>query len=166
MTMSTQRGKAPADNHPARSVADQVGRLARAAKAWRAAMTDPHRHPRGAAHMLLLPLDGQGPMRSTELSECMHIDPSTISRHVSLLLTEGLVERLPDPKDGRASLLALTAAGRQQVADMHRSRDEMVSNLLADWDQADAETLGRLLARFNDRFEAALPTAAKTLEAS
>jgi DNA-binding MarR family transcriptional regulator len=145
-------------------IGDQVGRLFRLTKAWRSLHHDPRRHPQGAAYMLLLPLHLHGAMRSQALAEVAHIDPSTISRHVSLLLTEGLIERQADQTDGRASLLVLTDKGRDRVADMRRGRDEMIAGLLGDWTSTDTKALATLLARFNDAFETALDDERADLE--
>jgi DNA-binding MarR family transcriptional regulator len=76
-----------------------------------------------------------------------------VSRHVALLLAEGYVERQADPHDGRASILVLTGKGHDRVAQMRAERDAAIARLLAEWSPRDRETLARLLARFNDRFE-------------
>jgi DNA-binding MarR family transcriptional regulator len=138
------------------TIADQVGRLFRLTKAWRGLHADPQRHPQGAAYMLLIPLHLRGAMRSQALADLTHTDPSTISRHVSLLLTEGLIARQADQTDGRASLLVLTDKGHARVGEMRQGRDEMVAGLLSEWSQTDVERLAKLLGRFNDSFETVL----------
>ena len=148
----------------AATIADQVGRLFRLTKAWRSLHADPRRHPQGAAHMLLLPLHLHGAMRSQALADLTHTDPSTISRHVSLLLSEGLIARQADQTDGRASLLVLTDKGRDRVAEMRQGRDDMVAGLLNGWSSADIERLAELLARFNNSFETALDDERADLE--
>jgi DNA-binding MarR family transcriptional regulator len=59
-----------------------------------------------------------GRMRLTELQELMHPRYSQpgLSRLVQRMEADGLVERRPDPDDGRASLLVLTRAGRTRFA--------------------------------------------------
>jgi len=146
------------------TIADQVGRLFRLTKAWRGLHADPQRHPQGAAYMLLLPLHLRGAMRSQALADLTHTDPSTISRHVSLLLSEGLIARQADQTDGRASLLVLTDKGRERVAEMRQGRDDMVAGLLAGWTDDDIERLAKLLARFNDSFETTLDDERNDLE--
>ena len=138
------------------AIGDQVGRLFRLTKVWRSLHADPRRHPQGAAHMLLLPLHIHGAMRSQALADAMHTDPSTISRHVSLLMNEGLIARQADQTDGRASLLVLTDKGAERVAEMRRGRDAMVAGLISEWSQTDISRLASLLSRFNDSFESAL----------
>ena len=146
------------------TIADQVGRLFRLTKAWRSLHADPRRHPQGAAHMLLIPMHIHGAMRSQALADLTHTDPSTISRHVSLLLSEGLIARQADQTDGRASLLVLTDKGHERVAEMRHGRDEMVAGLLSGWGDTDIERLAKLLARFNDSFETALDDERADLE--
>src|SRR5215213_984808 len=66
-----------------------------------------------AALILLFPLQRLGPLRQSALAEAVHADPSTVSRHVALLVDRGLVLRAADESDGRASRLVLTEAGRE-----------------------------------------------------
>jgi DNA-binding MarR family transcriptional regulator len=146
------------------TIADQVGRLFRLTKAWRSLHADPQRHPQGAAYMLLIPLHLRGAMRSQALADLTHTDPSTISRHVSLLLTEGLIARQADQTDGRASLLVLTDKGHARVGEMRQGRDEMVAGLLSGWSHTDVERLAKLLGRFNDSFETVLDDERADLE--
>jgi DNA-binding MarR family transcriptional regulator len=51
------------------------------------------------------------PLRITELTGDMLLTQGGISRLVARLEARGLVERVPDPADGRASRIRLTAAG-------------------------------------------------------
>ena len=58
-----------------------------------------------AALVLLFPLARLGPLRQGALAELVHADPSTVSRHVAALVEQGLVRRVADESDGRASRL-------------------------------------------------------------
>jgi DNA-binding MarR family transcriptional regulator len=51
----------------------------------------------------------------TELSDALGIPPTTVSRHVARFLEDGLVERRPNPEDGRSYLLRTTAQGKKIV---------------------------------------------------
>lgn len=55
-------------------------------------------------------------LRVNELAEMHLVDPSVASRQVAPLEKEGLVERRPDPRDGRAAQLRVTDAGRDAMA--------------------------------------------------
>lgn len=51
--------------------------------------------------------------RLTELADRAQVTKQTASLLVAALEREGLVERVPDPDDGRARLIRLSARGRQ-----------------------------------------------------
>jgi len=88
------------------------------------------------------------PLRVTELAGCANLDPSTVSRHVAQLDRAGLVERTPDPDDGRAHQLQLTEVGRQQLEDAFARRRALLGRALLHWDPDDIAELDRLLDRF------------------
>lgn len=109
--------------------------------------------------VLLTHLALEGPSRTTTLAEAVHSDISTVSRQVTALVKRGLIERRPDPLDGRACLLAATAEGQGVFERIRNRRNEHVAKLLASWPLTDRQQLIRLLARFNDDFEEYLPRA-------
>mgnify|MGYP001302812534 CR=1 FL=1 len=51
--------------------------------------------------------------RLTELADRAQVTKQTASLLVAALEREGLVERVPDPSDGRAQLIRLSARGRE-----------------------------------------------------
>jgi DNA-binding MarR family transcriptional regulator len=53
-----------------------------------------------------------GPVRITELNRHVLLSQPALSRLVDRLAERGLVERKPDPADGRATRLSLTTAGQ------------------------------------------------------
>lgn len=110
-----------------------------------------------AAHVLLAHLVEGGPRRSGALADLVHSDPSTVSRQVSELVQAGLVERRPDPEDGRASVLAATAEG-EQMSQRHRlARNETFATMLAHWPADDRERFIALFDRFVTDCENYLP---------
>jgi DNA-binding MarR family transcriptional regulator len=78
-----------------------------------------------------------------------HADPSTISRQVAELVRGGLVRREPDPSDGRASLLAITDAGRQVCERVRTLRRELLAAAVAGWADTELAEFASLLNRFN-----------------
>src|SRR5436309_648324 len=56
------------------------------------------------AYAVLMAIAQAGPRRLNDLAEEFGLDKSTMSRHVSTLIRLGLVDRDPDPVDGRAFL--------------------------------------------------------------
>ena len=63
----------------------------------------------------LLDLHRLGSLRSHDLVTNLKLDKSTVSRLVADLVDEGLIKMQPDPEDGRAKRLVLTATGRKLV---------------------------------------------------
>lgn len=109
----------------------------------------------GAEIPLLMQLVRCGPRRQGELADVALLDASTVSRYVGQLVRRGLVERRPDPADGRAVQLVATERGHETALVMVARRNEMLRQVLSHWSDDDVDALTALLARFNDDFEAA-----------
>ena len=116
-----------------------------------------------AALVLLFPLERLGPLRQGALAELVHADPSTVSRHVSSLIERGLVHRIADETDGRASRLVVTDAGRTAMAQVRAEREAHLARATADWSAADLGTLAHLFGRLLDDLAASLPTELSTV---
>ncbi|MEH3075244.1 MAG: MFS transporter [Quadrisphaera sp.] len=86
-----------------------------------------------------------GPVRVSEVAELMGLDLSTVSRQVSHLRRDGLVESTPDADDGRSQRLSVTDAGRALLRDeRHRMVDRLVERLV-DWDDAELAEITALI---------------------
>ena len=107
-----------------------------------------------AALVLLFPLVRLGPLRQGALAELVHADPSTVSRHVAALVERGLVQRVADESDGRASRLHVTDAGHTALDAFRRDRENHFAQVTAGWDTADLTALTSLLSRFLDDMSA------------
>lgn len=110
-------------------------------------------------------------IRISKLAAALGHDLSTISRRVSHLERQDLLERAPDPSDGRAYTVCLSPAGRTALHDERIARTGLLGAILVDWPEADLVELDRLLTRLSDDLatdaEAAhrpspLPTTART----
>lgn len=106
-----------------------------------------------AAYLLLARLVDEGPQRLSTLAEAVHSDPSTVSRQVAQLVALELVQRHPDPQDGRAARLTVTEAGRRVFTEHRRIRNQHIAAVLADWPGQDVQRLVALLDRLNTDFE-------------
>jgi DNA-binding MarR family transcriptional regulator len=111
-----------------------------------------------AAHVLLFPLTRLGPLRQGALAELVHADPSTVSRHVTLLVDRGLVRRVADASDGRASRLVVTPAGEAVLDQMRQERTSLFARVTADWDGEELYTFTRQLHRLVRQLSDHLPT--------
>jgi len=106
-----------------------------------------------AAYVLLARLVGEGPQRLSALAEAVHSDPSTVSRQVAQLVALELVQRHPDPRDGRAARLTATEAGRRAFDEHRRIRNQHTAAVLAGWAAQDVQRLVALLDRLNTDLE-------------
>ena len=106
-----------------------------------------------ATYLLLVHLVKDGARRAGALAEAVHSDPSTVSRQVAHLVRLGLVERVADPADGRATLLVATDEGRRVFDENRQLRNRRIAGLVADWSDDDRRAFVRLLTDFTDAFE-------------
>jgi DNA-binding MarR family transcriptional regulator len=105
-----------------------------------------------ARYLVLRAVAESEPVRTTALAEQVGVDPSTMSRHVSILEQAGLVERTADPDDGRAQTLSLTSAGRTVMEKVRAARHDLITDVLGDWEDRDRSQLASLLGRLADDF--------------
>ena len=110
----------------------------------------------GLSHGLLSALatvSKDGPMRLAELAQIEQVSAPSTTRLVAELEAQGLVSRRPDPDDGRAVLISVTAAGSDTVVRVRSARGAMVQELF-----------GQLSDDEVSAIEAALPALERTLE--
>jgi DNA-binding MarR family transcriptional regulator len=71
------------------------------------------------------------PMRLTDLTRTEQVSQPAITQLVTRLERDGLVERRPDPSDGRAVLVHITEAGRRIGRSRHADRTRHLAPLIA-----------------------------------
>jgi DNA-binding MarR family transcriptional regulator len=86
-------------------------------------------------------LDRSGPLRLTGLLATEQLKQPALTSMVAKLEQDGLIQRRPDPDDGRASLLSLTRAGRQIVRSRHANRVAKLTALVAQLTPAERAVL-------------------------
>jgi DNA-binding MarR family transcriptional regulator len=138
-----------------RTLSEQLPRFMRLLHALKAQFATQGRDR--AALVLLFPLVRLGPLRQSALAELLHADPSTVSRHVAGLVEQGLVRRIADESDGRASRLVVTDAGQAALATLRRERESHLEHITAAWNGADLATFTTLFGRLLDDLASALP---------
>ena len=102
-----------------------------------------------ASYLLLAYLAESGPRRSSEISDAFGIDKGAISRQVQNLVQLGLLDRTPDPADGRATLLSATEAAGARLAEVQRHRRKYLDERLGDWSEEDLASFVAALGRYN-----------------
>lgn len=63
--------------------------------------------------LVLLAFTGQGRLPMSTIGERLMVHPTSATNTVQRLAAAGLVERQPNPRDGRGTLAAITAHGRE-----------------------------------------------------
>ncbi|GAB3157986.1 MarR family transcriptional regulator [Micromonospora sonneratiae] len=102
------------------------------------------------AYGLLVWLRRCGPTRLTDLAGRVGTSKGTLSRQIHALESMGLLQRQPDPVDGRAFLLEVTDEGHRRFTAARSARIEQLRQVLANWSPADRDEFARLLHRFNE----------------
>jgi DNA-binding MarR family transcriptional regulator len=79
----------------------------------------------------LVRLDRGGPATSSALARLEQISPQSMGATLGSLEARGLVERRPDPQDGRRAVMSLTEAGLQALRNRRNARTEQLTRVLA-----------------------------------
>lgn len=87
-------------------------------------------------------LQEDGATRLTELAAATGVTQPAMTQLVGRMEREGLVVRLVDPDDARATLVDITDAGRVLRAQLHQSVRERLAELLDTLPPHDEATLG------------------------
>ena len=103
-------------------------------------MAQLERHPQG--------------LRMGELSRRMMVTGGNITGITDQLEQEKLVVRVPDPRDGRAYSVKLTAAGRRAFTTMAQVHEGWIAELLQDVSGADKTVLIDLLSQMKHHLHA------------
>jgi DNA-binding MarR family transcriptional regulator len=76
-------------------------------------------------------LDRGGPSTASALARLEQISPQSMGATLGALEARGLVERRPDPQDGRRVVLSVTDSGRQALQDKRNARTERLAKALS-----------------------------------
>ena len=159
MTTSAAAPAAPAGRMAqVRSLSEQLPRFLRLVHAIKSQQAGESRER--AALVLLFPLVRLGPLRQGALADLVHADPSTVSRHVAALVDRGLVQRVADESDGRASRLVVTDAGHAAFDALCGEREAQLERITSSWSDSDLATLTTLFGRLLDDLAEVLPRSA------
>ncbi|MCV7282116.1 winged helix-turn-helix transcriptional regulator [Mycolicibacterium flavescens] len=88
-----------------------------------------------------------------DVAEFMAVEHSTASRSVGAVVAAGLVTKAYAADDQRRCTLVLTDEGRRALETVTDRRRELVAETIADWPDANVDTLVDLLDRLAERFE-------------
>jgi DNA-binding MarR family transcriptional regulator len=68
----------------------------------------------------------------TALAQAEQISVQSMGATLSTLQARGLIQRRPDPADGRRSVMSATEAGLVALSDKHNARIAQLARVLAD----------------------------------
>ena len=79
----------------------------------------------------LVRLDRSGPATPSELAKREQISPQSMGATLAALQARGLIERRPDPQDGRRAVLSVTGAGHDVLRDKRNARTDQLAQALS-----------------------------------
>jgi DNA-binding MarR family transcriptional regulator len=87
-------------------------------------------------------LERAGSATTSDLARIDQISPQAMGATLAALEERGLVERRPDPSDGRRMTMSVTAAGQQALRNKRSAQTELLAKALAVvFTQAEIEAL-------------------------
>jgi DNA-binding MarR family transcriptional regulator len=151
-TPSADTAARHADPAPARVSAGLERSLTQVARAILRLEVPQDALPEGAAvsrtgYWVLVRVSEVAPARLSDVASTVELDLSTISRQIRDLVAAGLIARTPDPADGRAALLSLTARGEAVLEAVSESRRRVLATAIADWTDEERNALASGLLR-------------------
>lgn len=113
-------------------------------------------HPElpAASYLMLSWLMTHGAQRSSTMAEAFGIDKGAISRQLQHLVDLELVDRSPDPHDGRATLVSAASGAADRMAAVAAERRRWLDERLGDWSEEDLSAFVDLLRRYNRALDA------------
>lgn len=108
-------------------------------------------HPelQAGSYLMLGYLADHGPVRASTVAEALCLDKGAVSRQLQHLQELGLVDRTPDPDDGRATLVSATDTAVTRMEQVAEDRREFLDERLEDWSEEDLTSFVGALDRYN-----------------
>jgi DNA-binding MarR family transcriptional regulator len=91
----------------------------------------------------LATIERHGPLTPSELAVLERVQRPTVTRTLGCLDREGLIERTPDPADGRSALVSVSAPGRERLRRLRGRKNAYLAKRMRDLPPADLATLER-----------------------
>ncbi|MDQ1722045.1 MAG: hypothetical protein QOI26_1779 [Pseudonocardiales bacterium] len=82
-----------------------------------------------------------GPLSAGEIAAIERVQPPSMTKILASLEHSGWIERTSHPEDRRQSIIAITSAGRDLLADETRARDEWLAKRLVEFSAEDLRKL-------------------------
>lgn len=129
-----------------------INRLSRLSTRW----TEPRLQKLGLA-TAQVPIFGMlknyGPLPQKDLARRFHVEQSTMAQLLARMERDGLIQRTPDPNDGRSSLISLTPLALRKADPARNILLEGNRVALVGFSDREKATLTRLLKRIVHNLE-------------
>lgn len=110
----------------------------------------------------LASIERHGPLTPSELARIEAVKRPTVTRTLGCLERAGVIERTPDPADGRSALVAINGAGRERLRRLRGRKNAYLARRMRDLSAADIETLQRA-AEILDRMREGEPRSGRVV---
>jgi DNA-binding MarR family transcriptional regulator len=91
----------------------------------------------------LATIERHGPLTPSEIAAIERVKRPTITRTLRCLGREGLIDRAPDPEDGRSALVSVNGAGREWLRRLRKRKNAYLARRMRDLTDEEVETLER-----------------------
>jgi DNA-binding MarR family transcriptional regulator len=91
----------------------------------------------------LATVERHGPLTPSELAGIERVKRPSATRTLRVLTEAGLVERTPDPADGRSALVSVSAAGRERLRRLRGRKNAYLARRMRELPAADVAALER-----------------------
>jgi DNA-binding MarR family transcriptional regulator len=91
----------------------------------------------------LATVERHGPLTPSELANVERVKRPTATRTLRVLLEAGLVDRTPDPADGRSALVSINAVGRERLRRLRNRKNAYLARRMRNLPEDDIQTLER-----------------------
>jgi DNA-binding MarR family transcriptional regulator len=89
----------------------------------------------------LATVERHGPLTPSEVAEIERVKRPTATRSLRWLAEMGLVDRTPDPADGRSALVTITAEGRERLRRLRGRKNAYLARRMREMTEEEVRTL-------------------------
>ncbi|MGY5800249.1 MarR family winged helix-turn-helix transcriptional regulator [Rhizobium sp. LEGMi12c] len=92
-------------------------------------------------------------MSQKDLAKFAKIEQPSMAQMLARMERDGLIRRMPDPADGRSSLVSLTDAARERLPAARQALEQGREAVLAGFSAEEVQTLLQLMRRLNQNLD-------------
>ena len=133
----------PTDTRPTDSASRLRLAIVRTARRLRQEAAEGGTELTPTAASALATVERHGPLTPSELAAIERVKRPTATRTLRVLEEAGLLDRAPDPGDGRSCLVSVNAAGRERLRRLRSRKNAYLARRMRGLRDEDVETLER-----------------------